>query len=177
MGVFIMKKDSDMENPKNEDEVKSDKSKTSKFFNKLDFAQISELDREDTKVSDKEHDPHSFPLLSDILGQKRVERVKSKKSNLLVWVGIIIGFLFIVFGAVLIMGSPDRVADNVVFGEKEVFSVFLILIGALIIACSIAYKFLGKTFFQEADDSTSYDKTDSVKNKMKKDNIDNDNKY
>ncbi|MGZ7067372.1 MAG: DUF308 domain-containing protein [Methanobacterium sp.] len=181
-----MKEDSDTQEPKKENKEKSNKSRAAMLFERLDFAQISEIegggkDPEDSKSKkENDNDPHSFPLLSDIIGSKRAQNIKSRKSTILVIIGVIVGVLFIVLGAVMIMGSAERVADNVAFGEKEVFSVFLILIGVIIIACSFAYKFVGKSFFKEIDDEVnSYDEksSPSAKNNIKKDNINRDNKY
>ncbi len=176
-----MKEDSDTDPEKN-NKKRSDRSKASSFFRKLDFTQISELEssHEDAKKEDKEEqDPHAFPLLSDIIGPERVKNIQSGKSVVLTIIGLIIGILFIILGAVLIIGSAERVADNVVFGEKEVFSVFLILIGVLIIAVSLAYRFLGKSFFKEIDGhDNSYDEKSprSSKNNIKKDNINRENR-
>jgi hypothetical protein len=179
-----MKEDSDTKNPKKNKE-KSIKSKASVFLEKLDFAKLSEhiedssaKDSQDSK-SREEHDHHTFPMLSDLLGPERIKEIKSGKSKILMGIGISIGILFIFLGILMTMGSADRVADNVVFGEKEVFSVFLILIGILLIACSVAYKFLGKSFFKGIDNEIeSYDKTssDSTKNNIKKDNINRNNR-
>jgi hypothetical protein len=179
-----MKEDSDTKNPK-ENKEKSIKSKASAFLEKLDFAKLSEHiednsanDSRDSK-SREENDHYKFPMLSDLLGPKRIKEIKSGKSKILMGIGISIGILFIFSGILMTMGSVDRVADNVVFGEKEVFSVFLILIGILLIACSVAYKFLGKSFFKGIDnDIESYNETssDSTKNNIKKDNINRNNR-
>jgi hypothetical protein len=176
-----MKEDSDTKNPK-ENKEKSIKSKATGFLEKLDFAKLSEhieeSDAKDSKSGEK-HDHHTFPMLSDLLGPERIKEIKSGKSKILMGIGISIGILFIFLGILMTMGSADRVADNVVFGEKEVFSVFLILIGVLLIACSFAYKFLGKSFFKGIDsDIESYGKTssDSSKNNIKKDNINRNNR-
>lgn len=172
-----MKENSDTENPEKEDDEKLDKSIVSKFLKKFNFAQKSEHEQEDkdsnepenSKSEDKEeeHKPHGFPMISDLLSQERVKNIKSKKNKILMCTGTFTGILLIIFGALMITGSADRIADNVVFGEKEVFSAFLILVGILLIACSFAYKFLGKSFFKRIDDGIeSYDKksSDSAKN-------------
>lgn len=182
-----MNEDSETKKSKKENKEKSKVSKASRFFEKLDFAPISEheieegnaKDSKNSKSEGKEQDHHAFPMLSDILGPERVKKIKSRKSKILMGIGICIGLLFILLGAIMMMGSADRVADNVIFGEKEVFSVFLILIGALLIACSFAYKFLGKSFFEGIDnDIETYDKTssDSTKANIKKDNINRNNR-
>ena len=184
-----MKEDSDTKNSKKEHKENSFRSKTSKFIEKLDFAQISENEHEDdkgkkesedSKTNEEEKDnSHVFPILSDILGSERIKDIRSGKSKLLMGIGIFVGLLLIIFGAIMTMGSADRIADNVIFGEREIFSVFLILVGILLIACSFAYKFLGKSFFKGIDENIeSYDKTssDSTKNNIKKDNINRNNR-
>jgi len=186
-----MKKKSDAKNSEKEDKEKPDKSILSKFLEKFNFAHESvehfvfgrskseisksEHEHKDSKESensksedkDEKHDHHGFPMISYLLGPERVKNIKSKKNKILMCTGTFTGILLIIFGAVMITGSADRVADNVVFGEKEVFSVFLILTGILLIAYSFAYKFLGKSFFKGIDnDIESYDKksSDSAKN-------------
>lgn len=172
-----MKKNSDTKNPKKEDDEKSDKSIVSKFLKKFNFAQKSEHKLEDKDSNEPEnfesgdkkgeHESHRFPMISDLLSPERVKNIKSKKNKILMCTGTFTGILLIILGALMITWSADRVADNVVFGEKEVFSVFLILAGILLMACSFAYKFLGKSFFEGIDnDIESYDKksSDSAKN-------------
>lgn len=177
-----MSDDSDTQDPKKEEEGRS---KASRLIKKLDFVQISDLEKQtkdpgDFKPEGKEgQDPHAFPLLSDIIGSQRVKNIKSGRNNLLMGLGIFVGILLIIFGIMMLMGSVESVADNVTFGEKEVFSVFLILIGVLIIACSFAYKFMGKSFFKEIndDDNSSHKKSShSAKGNIKKDNINRDNR-
>lgn len=179
-----MKGTSDTKNTKKETEEKKDKSKASKFLDKLDFTQISEIENNNVKTSkgsksEDKHDPHSFPTLGDVIGPERAKEIKSGKSKIILGIGIVIGSLFIIFGAVMMMGSADRVADNVVFGEKQVFAMFLLLIGVLIIACSFAYKYMDKLFLKGIDENIeSHDKTssDSNKNNIKKDNINRNNR-
>lgn len=163
-----MKDDSQTEKPKSK-EKKGDKDS---IFDKLNFAPILENEINDKGADSKDpklEEHHLFPTMSELLGSERTKEIKTGKSKLLMVLGIIVGALFIIGGAVMMIGSPDRIADNVVFGEREVFSVFLILIGVLLIACSIAYRFLGKSFFKEIDsDIKSYDKKSSDSAKYKK---------
>ena len=106
-------------------------------------------------------------MISDLLGPERVKNIKSKKNKILMCTGTFTGSLLIIFGIAMITEPAYRIADNVVFGEREVFSVFLILTGIILIACSFAYKFPDKSFFKRIDkDIESYDKksSDSAKN-------------
>ncbi|WP_414470093.1 hypothetical protein [Methanobacterium sp. ACI-7] len=177
-----MKEDSENKNTKKEEKDKS--SRASKFLNKLDFMELAEHENS-TKSSNPEtkeenHSAHSFPMLSDIFGSEKIEEIKSGKSKLLLGIGVLAGLLFILLGIIIItMGSADRVADNVVFGEKEVFSVFLILLGIIIMACTFAYRYMGKLFFKGIDGAIeSYGETSSSspKNNIKGDNINRNNR-
>lgn len=172
-----MKENSDTENSEKEDDEKSDKSIVYRFLKKFNFTQGSEHglenkdsnEPENSKSADKkeEHEPHGFPMISDFLGPERVKNIKSKKNEILMCTGTFTGILLIIFGIAMITEPAYRIADNVVFGEREVFSVFLILTGIVLIACSFAYKFLGKSFFERIDNNIeSYDKksSDSTKN-------------
>jgi len=183
-----MKGDSDTETKKS-DKEKSRGSRAHKFFEKLNFVEISgEIeDKEETvekKNSEsedkKEKNNHSFSTMSDLLGSERIKKIKAEKNKILMVIGIIAGILLVIFGMVLMMtASTDKVADNVIFGEKDIFSVFLILIGVLLIAISLAYHFIGKSFFNRIDKKIeSYDKmsSDSGKDNIKKDNINRNNR-
>ena len=203
-----MKKDSATKNLKEENKKELDESSTSKFLEKLDFTHTSSREVEDNKTKDfksvdegeerdfqgsdeevkdgsrsvdegEEHDPHAFPMISDFFDVERVKIIIFAKDKILIGIGILAGILLVIFGVMMTMDSVDRIADNVIFGEREVFSVFLILVGVLLIACSLAYKFLGKSFFKQIDNNVeSYDKvsSDSTKNNIKKDNINRNNR-
>lgn len=180
-----MKENSEKENSnKDKDKEKSTSRSMGNFLKKLDFAQIPESE---TKKEDKDsksekksskHDHHTFPLINDFLNSERFKRVKSEKNKIIKGTGIIISVLLILSGIYLMMSSTEKVADNVVFGEKAVFSVFLILIGILIIAIVFAYKFLNKSFFKGIDakiESPKKESSNSKKN-IKKDNINKNNR-
>jgi len=180
-----MKEDSHTQNHKKENK-EPDKSKRSRFFEKLDLAQISELeelkkpskDSKSEKGQDNEEDSHSLSILGNFLGPKRIKKIKSKKNEIIMGIGVIFGILFIIYGIKILLGPVEKVADNIIFGEQEVFSVFLILLGIIIIAVSLAQKFMGKSFFKEIDNDQSYDKksSNSAKDNIKKDNINRNNR-
>ncbi|MGC9517137.1 MAG: hypothetical protein ACP5C3_05500 [Methanomicrobiales archaeon] len=117
-------------------------------------------DYKDTKTNKKSnHNPgdssnknhHVLP------GYDKIVEIEHKilnlfKSGKFTWVNIvilIIGLLLILFGIVFLSGSSEKVADNVVFGERAVLAVFVILIGVILVAISLAYKLLNKTFLNK----------------------------
>ncbi len=177
-----MKKNSDKE--KSNEKIEKEKSifsSTKKFFKKLDFGQIPEdkMESKDSKNSKSEnqvpkHEDHAFPLIEEFLSSDRFENIKSGKNKLITGIGLFIGVLFIIGGIILMFGSAEKVADNVVFGEKAVFSVFLILIGILIMAGVLAHRFLDKSFFKGINKEIEMGKeisSNSTQENIKKDNI------
>jgi len=110
-----------------------------------------EQENEVSKDQDKEHDPHAFPMLGDFISFDKWKNLKSRKSNLVLLIGIVAGALLIYAGISLMMGSvgsPERVADNVQFEDVSSFSAFLILAGALLMGGILVRRFLDKSFFK-----------------------------
>jgi hypothetical protein len=165
---YFMKEDSEKRNSESKVEEKStsknseskveEKSTSSKFMKnflkKLDFttqdyeSEKKEKETKDPKDHAPEHDPHALPIIGELLSSDKWDDLKSGKNNLVVGIGIFVGAFLIGLGFFLMMGSPERVADNVQFGDMASFSVFLILAGVLVIAGVFAGKFLNKSFFK-----------------------------
>lgn len=124
------------------------------FLKKLDFTNGIESEKKDEKNEDSEnqaheHDPHAFPMIGDFLSSDKLKDLKSGNNKLVMGIGIFAGALLIFAGIITLMtNSPEQVADNVIFGERAEFSVFLILAGILVIAGVFARKFLDKSFFK-----------------------------
>lgn len=178
-----MKKNSDKEKPNEKmEKEKSIFSSTKEVFKKLDLGKIPEqdnLESKDSKNSKSEedipnHEEHAFPIVEEFLNSDRFKKMKLEKSKLITGIGLFIGGLFIIGGIISIFGSADQIADNVVFGEKAVFSVFLILIGILIMAGVLARRFLDRSYFKgitteiEMGEKIS---SNSTQENIKKDNI------
>ena len=110
-----------------------------------------EQKNEVSKDQDKEQDPPAFPMLGDFISFDKWKNLKSRKSNLVLLIGIVAGALLIYAGISLMMGSvgsPERVADNVQFEDVSSFSAFLILAGALLMGGILVRRFLDKSFFK-----------------------------
>jgi hypothetical protein len=102
------------------------------------------------------------------------KKLRSNKEQVLKIIGGLVGALFIIAGLIYILGSPVRVADNVVAGERAVISAFLILVGVLIIAGVFARRLLEKSFLknihselEEAEAPGSEKKSPDKKEKQK----------
>jgi len=140
-----------------EGEKPTDSKSTVSFFKKLDFkrghkSEKKEDEAKDSKDQADEKDSHAFSMVGDFLSSDKLKNIKSGKSKLVMVIGIFAGALLICSGVFLIigsMGSPDKLlADNAEFGDTASFSVFLILIGIIVIAGVFARKFLDKSFFK-----------------------------
>ncbi len=132
-------------------EEKSTTKFTGSFLKKFDFmSPVNESEKKDDKSEDKvqEQDPHAFPMMSDFISSDKIKNLKSRNNKLVIGIGIFVGALLISSGVFLMMGSPERVADNAEFGDMASFSVFLILAGILLIAGVLAHRFLDKSFFK-----------------------------
>lgn len=134
-------------------------------------------DKESKNLEDQahEHDPHAFPMAGDFLSSDKLKNLKSRDNNLVLVLGVVAGALLICAGIFLIvvsLGSPDRVADNVEFGDTVSFSAFLILVGVLIMGGVLARRFLEKSFFKginkeiESHNGTSSDSTEKEYKKV-----------
>ncbi len=115
----------------------------------------SEKKDKETKGSEdqtQKQDPHAFPVMGDFLSSDKLKGLKSGNSKLVIGIGVFAGALLIGSGVFLMVGSigsPGKmVADNVEFGDIASFSVFLILVGILLIAGVFARKFFDKSFFK-----------------------------
>lgn len=143
------------------------------------------------KVDNNEEDKnglieaHEFSLSQEFMKFKIYRYFQSNKKQVIQIIGGIIGVLFIIAGILYEFGSSVRVADNVVYGERAVLSVFSILIGILIIAGFFGRQLLARTFLkkihselEEVEDQPSNKESSNGKEKSldgkekQKDNID-----
>lgn len=156
----------DSNNKKSDEKVEkkgSTISSTKNFIKKLDFSRGLESEEKEFKDSpaeteDSKQDNSALPTVDDILKLLKVKDIESGKNKLKIIIGIAAGSILILGGIFFMMGSVETVADNVIFGEKAVFSVFLILIGIIIIASVLAQKFLNKSFFKGINKEIESDK-------------------
>ncbi len=104
----------------------------------------------DNKEKDKENssDSHDFHFSQELMKFDFFKKLQSNKEQVVKIIGGIIGALFIIAGILYLLGSPVRVADNVVSGERAVISAFLVLVGVLIIASIFARRILETSFLK-----------------------------
>lgn len=73
--------------------------------------------------------------------------IQEDRQKLFSMIGLLVAVVLILLGISFLLGTSDKVSDNVVFGEKSVTSAFFIILGLLIIAGIYAPKIIGKTSF------------------------------
>jgi len=111
-------------------------------------------------------DSHDFHLSQELMKFDFYRKLQSNKEQVVKIFGGIVGALFIIAGILYLLGSPVRVADNVVSGERAVISAFLVLVGVLIIASILEASFL-KNIHSElevAEDQNSGELKDNKEN-------------
>jgi hypothetical protein len=113
-------------------------------------AKSSEEKSQDNTEKDNKSssDSHDFHLSQELMKFDFYRKLQSNKEQVVKIIGGIIGALFIIAGMLYLLGSPVRVADNVVSGERAVISAFLVLVGVLIIASIFARRILETSFLK-----------------------------
>lgn len=129
---------------------------------------------EEKSQEDKEKDNEGsseFHFNQELMKFDFYRKLRSNKEQVVKLFGGIIGALFIIAGILYLLGSPVRVADNVVSGERAVISAFLVLVGVLIIASIFARQILEVSFLKNihselevAEDQNSGDSKDKKEN-------------
>lgn len=78
---------------------------------------------------------HGFP----------VTLIMEHRDDILRYGAMVLGVMLLLTGIVTIMGSSDRVVDNVVSGENTVIAAFLILTGLLLVGAFMVHSIIGGT--------------------------------
>lgn len=113
--------------------------------------QVSDVKEEVPSETSKSHAKHDdyFPLKEHLMQYKSFRNLISKKTLIMEAAAIVIGAALIIYGVINSFVSVDKVADNVVFGERAMISVFFILIGVLLMAAAFARKLLSTSFLNK----------------------------
>lgn len=133
--------DDNKEKPEKITRVSSDESSTDSSSEK-----ISRVSSDDSST-DSPPKSSEFALLNYFykLEKKFKKHWQDDREKIIKIAGISLGSIFIIAGALTLLGSSERVVDNVVFGERSVIAAFFIIIGFLIITGSLAQRIASKT--------------------------------
>jgi len=149
----------------------SNSSEIKKTDNRFDTPVRQEKDTQtnkdrDTKNSEAHevHD-HGVQLLEHWNEYDSVKRLKTKKNEIIKIIAILVGIILIVFGLIFSLGTVIQVSSNVIFGERAMFSAFLILLGFLILAAVFARRLLEVTFLKNIHNELEIAEGKTPKNK------------
>ena len=112
-------------------------------------------DKEDKKEKGSKkipQNPEEDPTLYFIDGLKdheKVQSIREKKKSILKAIAIAVSIILIIIAVVYSLGPTEEVASNVIFGERAMFSVLLILIAFLILSATFASKLREHKFFKK----------------------------
>ncbi|MCG2828039.1 hypothetical protein [Methanothermobacter sp. K4] len=67
------------------------------------------------------------------------------RDDIIRYSAMALGAVLIIAGIIAIIGSSERVVDNVVSGENTVIAAFLILTGLLLLGASMIHSIIGRT--------------------------------
>jgi hypothetical protein len=130
-----------------------------------DIKQKPDAEKSPVKADKKEEDHNEPSITSQLDNHDVFKYFKEKKDKIIKFVAAFIGLLLIIIGIILISSSMSRIVDNVVFGERAMFSVFLILIGVLILAAVFARKYLNDTLLKNIHTELEVEEEKSKKSK------------
>lgn len=90
----------------------------------------------------------AFNFINNLKEHERFASLRKKKDTIFKILASIISIALILTGVVYSFGPTTQVASNVIFGERAMFSVFLIMVGFLILAAVFANRLLEGRFLR-----------------------------
>jgi hypothetical protein len=113
------------------------------------FAGVSNKseNKKKTSTQNPEEDP-AIHFINNLKDHERVLSVREKKDSIIKVAASVISIILIIMGIIYSFGRTQEVASNVIFGERAMFSVFLILVGFLILAAVFASRLLEGKFLK-----------------------------
>jgi hypothetical protein len=105
-------------------------------------------DEKDKKESSQINSDEDLAIyfMNNLKDHKRVASLRKRKEKIIRVTASIISILLIFIGIIYSFDSNPDIASNVIFGERAMFSVFLIMVGFLILAAVFASKLLEGRF-------------------------------
>lgn len=83
-----------------------------------------------------------FHLIENFKAHEKVQLLSRRKAKIIKAVAITVSFVLIIIAIIYGLGPTEEVASNVIFGERAMFSVFLVLVAFLILAAVFAGRLL-----------------------------------
>ncbi len=139
--------------------------KTYKTENKAEKTEKTKDTDEAPQTSEEDSSPY---FINDFKAHQRFQSLRERKSTIIKAVAITVGIILIVMGIFYVLSPVDQVASNVIFGERAMFGVFLILAAILILAAVFASRLLEARYIKDI-----YHDLEIVEGKNQKDDHEN----
>ncbi|HTX60950.1 MAG TPA: hypothetical protein VMC48_01455 [Methanobacterium sp.] len=94
------------------------------------------------QVPEKPEDDPTIHLFKNLKEHEKLNSLRKRKSTIIKITASIVSVILIIIGIIYSLVPDERVASNVIFGERAMFSVFLILVALMILAAAFASKLL-----------------------------------
>lgn len=149
--VEIVEEDDKDTDQKTDQKTSSDTLPTSSDTSVKDEASDSPKKPDKSKESEGPENSQEDPTLQLFNGLKDHEKLQSlrkRKDTIIKVTASIVSILLIIIGIIYSINPNENVASNVIFGERAMFSAFLILVAFMILAAVYSRKLLEGKYFK-----------------------------
>lgn len=109
---------------------------------------VPHIKKEDSIPQEPEED-QAFYLIENFKEHETVQALRKRKNTIIKAVAIAVSVVLIIIGIIYAFSPTDQVASNVIFGERAMFSVFLIMVAFLILAAVFASRLLEGKYLKD----------------------------
>lgn len=101
------------------------------------------------KVHEEQKEDPALNIIEEIKSHKVVQWLRKRKEKVIKAVAITISVILFVIAIIYSLTPTEQVASNVIFGERAMFSVLLIMVAVLILAAVFANRLLEGKYFKD----------------------------
>jgi hypothetical protein len=94
------------------------------------------------KVPENPEEDPALYMFKNFKEHEKLQYLRERKSTIIKITAITTSIILIIIGIIYSLTPDERVASNVIFGERAMFSVFLILVAFMILAAVFASKLM-----------------------------------
>jgi hypothetical protein len=94
------------------------------------------------KVPENPEEDPTIYMFKNFKEHEKLQALRKRKSTIIKITAITTSIILIIIGIIYSLTPDERVASNVIFGERAMFSVFLILVAFMILVAVFASKLL-----------------------------------
>ncbi len=105
--------------------------------------------KKNERVSQNSEEDPTLYFINNLKEHETVQSLRKRKNTIIKVVASTISGILIIIGIIYGLSPTDQVASNVIFGERAMFAVFLILVAFLILAAVFASRLLKGKFLKD----------------------------